>query len=66
MTTMLHTTDDLIAFWKAAAGDLGEDEIALAIPAAIDALYANRNENGNMHSAGAACAIAALRAAKRA
>jgi hypothetical protein len=60
----LCTTDDLVKFWRAAAGDLPEAQIEAAIPAAIDALYSNRDSGGNMHSAGAACAIAALRASR--
>lgn len=62
MTTTLATTDDLIAFYKATCGDIPNKQLEAAIPAAIDAIYTNRDAGGNMHSAGAAAAIAAIRA----
>jgi uncharacterized hydantoinase/oxoprolinase family protein len=59
--TALTTTAELIDFYDATTG-LGRDELERAIPAAIDALYTNRDSDGNMHSAGAAAAVAALEA----
>lgn len=61
----LCTTDELVAYYALYLGAPFEaDEIARAIPAAIDAIYTNRDGGGNMHSAGAAAAAAALQAAR--
>jgi hypothetical protein len=36
------------------------EDLELAIPAAIDAVYSARDRGGNMHSAGAAAAVEAV------
>ena len=63
--TRLCTTAELVDYYALYLGSAYEpDELARAIPAAIDAVYANRDAGGNMHSAGAAAAVAALQAAR--
>lgn len=57
--TNLTSTDELIEAYLA-EGEYSRVDLRLAIPAAIDALYENRDSGGNMHSAGAAAAVAAL------
>lgn len=59
----LSTTRELTSYWQEHS-DLPAAELEAAIGAAIDALYKSRDEGGNMHSSGAACAVAALNAAK--
>lgn len=58
------STDALIAYFKVET-DLPPDQLEKAIPAAIDAAYAVRDNRGTMHHAGAAAAVAALEAARR-
>lgn len=62
--TNLHTTDDLIKYYHAAEGSLPDRWAELAIPVAIDAVYAARDAGASMHGAGATAAIAALLAIK--
>lgn len=57
-------TDALIAHYQQES-DLSPTDAAAAIPVAIDAIYTVRDAGGSMHDAGAAAAIAALRAVKR-
>lgn len=56
------TTDELIEAYVA-DGEFRPEVLTAAIPASIDALYSARNADMVMHAAGAACAVAALRAA---
>lgn len=56
------TTDELIALY-AGTTLIPRAELEAAIPAAIDALYAARDDGKVMHDAGAAAAVAALLAA---
>lgn len=57
------TTAELVEAYTA-DGEFKPEVLAAAIPASIDALYDARNANMVMHSAGAACAVVALRAAR--
>jgi hypothetical protein len=60
----LCETNALVAYWQEHS-DLPPSKLDAAIGAAIDALYESRDAGGNMHSSGAACAVAALEAATR-
>lgn len=57
----LHKTDDLIAAY-AAEGEFEPALLEAAIGPAIDAVYAARDAGLVMHGAGAAAAVAVLRA----
>lgn len=58
------TTDELVAWYAACPTGVPEHELYAAIPAAIDAVYAARDDGRMMHAAGAAAAVAALMAAQ--
>jgi hypothetical protein len=61
----LCTTAELVDYYALYLGSMYDrEELERAISAAINALYENRDSGGNMHSAGAACAAAALQAAR--
>lgn len=57
------TTDELIAWYQACPTGVPAVELEAAIPKAIDAVYAARDDGRMMHAAGAAAAVAALMAA---
>jgi hypothetical protein len=55
----LANTDALIDHY-ALVSTVPRADLAIAIPAAIDAIYMMRDRGGNMHSAGAAAAVEAV------
>jgi hypothetical protein len=56
-------TNALVAAYAQDA-DLDRETLDVAIPASIDALYTARDAGRHMHEAGAAAAVAAIRAMK--
>lgn len=56
-------TNALVATYAEEA-DLDRETLDVAIPASIDAIYTARDSGRHMHEAGAAAAVAAIRAIK--
>lgn len=56
-----HDTNALIAAYAQDA-DLDQETLDAAIPSAIDAVYTARDSGRHMHEAGAAAAVATIRA----
>ena len=63
----LCTTDELVRYYtdELAHVPITRAKLEAAIPAAINALYENRDNGGNMHSAGAEVAVAVLMGCRR-
>lgn len=59
-----HDTNALVEAYDAEP-DIETEELEAAIPTAIDALYTARDAGRHMHEAGAAAAVAVIRALRR-
>lgn len=59
-----HDTNALIEAYDAEP-DIETEELEAAIPSAIDAIYTARDAGRHMHEAGAAAAVAVIRALKK-